>query len=335
MFGAAVEYEVIPDLSVGIEYAGKRQGRIIEDMSPDNGGQYFIANPGENHTWVFNGTTYSSKIASAVDGYTGRNVVVTFPKPERTYDGLTLKVAKNYSRNWMASASYTYSVLKGNYQGPFMADYGNTIGQGQLDPGLTATYDLPTLVYNTQGLLPGDHTHVVKLFGAYTWALGPRFSVTGGAGYTGQSGRPMSALGSQELYGDGISYITQQGSAGRTPFTHQLDLKGSLSYVIRAPYQVKFSVDVFNVLNRQEVLLYDQNYTFDTIQPIQAVSCKPGAVGKSNPIATLQGACPDVAFLKTVDGRPVTPNLNWGKPAASNLAFQTPIQLRFGLALSF
>ena len=34
---ATVEYEVLPDLSIGVEYQGRRLGRAIEDMSLDEG----------------------------------------------------------------------------------------------------------------------------------------------------------------------------------------------------------------------------------------------------------------------------------------------------------
>jgi len=269
------------------------------------------------------------------DSYTGRTLPIVFPKPERSYDGLTLRVSKNYSRNWMANGSYTYSVNRGNYVGPAMVDYGNSLGQGQLDPGITAAFDLPTLLSNTKGLLPSDHTHVVKLFGSYTWNFGPRFSATAGGGYTGSSGRPNSALGSHDLYGAGLSYIIPQGQAGRTPFLHQLDLRGQVGYVVRAPYEVKFSVDLLNVLNQQTILLYDQNYTANVVHPIQGASCNRSVVGAGDPGQALRDSCPDVAFMKTPDGRRVTPNLNYGKAAAGSAAYQVPIQLRFGLALTF
>jgi hypothetical protein len=271
----------------------------------------------------------------AFDSIGGRNLTVNFPKPTRDYDGLTLKVTKAYSRNWQAQASYTYSVLRGNYAGPVMDDFGVGVGQGQLDPGITAAFDLPTLLWNVKGLLPGDHTHTMKLFGSYTWVLGSRFSLTGGGGYTGQSGRPMTAIGAHESYGPGLAYIIQQGGAGRTPFTHQLDVHGGLSYVLRGPYALKFSIDVFNLLNRQDVLLYDQNYTYDNVLVIQGIKCNVQAVGTPDPIGKLQRSCPDVAFLKTIDGKPVTPNPNFGKPFADTIAYQIPIQVRLGLALAF
>jgi len=334
MFGGQIEYEVLSDLSVGVEYSGRRQVQLIEDMSPDNGGSYFIANPGRNISWDYGGTPFSARDAVTVDEVTGRTIPVVFPKPERSYDGITVKASKNFSKNWLAQASYTWSALRGNYAGPFLADYGGA-GQGQLDPAITAAFDLPTLLWNTKGYLPGDHTHQVKLAGSYTFNVSPAFNVTAGVQYTGQSGRPMNALGNHPLYGNGLGYVIEQGAAGRTPFTHALDLKGAISYVISAPYEVKFSVDVFNILNKQEVLLYDQDYTFDPVHPIQRMGCKVDAVGTSDPAGKLQSSCPDVAFLKTVDGRRANVNPNWGKPAPTNLAFQIPIQVRFGLALAF
>jgi hypothetical protein len=174
----------------------------------------------------------------------------------------------------------------------------------------------------------------MKLFGSYTWPLGQRFSVTGGAGYTGQSGRPMNALGAHEVYGTGLGYIIQQGGAGRTPFTHQLDVHGGLSYVLRTPYELKFSIDIFNLLNQQEVLFYDQNYTVDQVQPIQNIKCDVQAVGKANLIAPA-GGMPGSRLLEDDRRRPVTPNSNWGRPAVSSLTYQTPLQVRFGLALAF
>lgn len=338
MFGGQIEYEVVSDLSVGVEYSGRRQVSLIEDMSPDNGNSYFIANPGRNITWVAaNGGTYSARDAVTVDEVTGRTIPVTFPKPERSYDGVTAKVSKNFSRNWQGQASYTWSVLRGNYAGPFLADYsgGNAIGQGQLDPAITAAFDLPTLLWNTKGYLPGDHTHQVKLAGSYTFNVSPAFNVTAGVQYTGQSGRPMNALGNQPLYGNGLAYVIEQGAAGRTPFIHALDLKASVSYVISAPYEVKFSVDVFNILNKQDILLYEQNYTYDPVHPIQKSGCKVDAVGTSDPIGKLQSACPDVAFLKSVDGHRANVNPAWGKALAATLAYQVPIQMRFGLSLAF
>ena len=115
----------------------------------------------------------------------------------------------------------------------------------------------------------------------------------------------------------------------------RLLVRPALSWVFSAPYELRFSIDVFNILNTQTVLLYDQNYTFDQVQILQNAGCKGDFVGTSDPVGKIQAACPDMKFLKTIDGRPVGVNPSWGRPAPTNISFQTPIQLRFGLALAF
>ena len=90
------------------------------------------------------------------------------------------------------------------------------------------------------------------------------------------------------------------------------------------------------MLNSQTALAYDWNYTFDAVQPMVGASCRNkdanGNAGK------LLSDCPDLAYLKTIDGRPVTVNQNWGKPIPPPLlisAFQAPLSMRLALFLAF
>lgn len=329
-FGGSIEYEVFQDLSIGFEYAGRRLGRAIEDMSSNDGSTYFIANPGESKAWTFNGVVQDPRSVTTTDQFTNRTVTVGFPKPKRDYDGFTFKVGKNLSNSWLAQVSYTYSQLRGNYSGLFRPE------NDQIDPNITSEYDLPTLMQNKQGLLPGDVTHQVKLFGAYVWNFGPKLSATTGGGLTARSGTPVSALGAHPFYGAGEAWILQRGQAGRTPFVTNLDLSGSVEYRLSGPYAVQFKLDVFNVFNSQETLQIDENYTFDAVHPIIGAQCSSkNAVGKQDPIAAIQADCPDIKYLKTTDGRAVTVNPNFGRANPVLTAFQVPITFRFGLALTF
>ena len=347
-FGGQAEYEILSDVAVGVEYNGRRQGQTIEDMSPDDGNHYFIGNPGYGQSFtvledghstiegctqaaIDEGRCLSTKGVETFDPATGRTIQVAFPKPERSYDALTVFVRKNFSQNWQGSASYTYSYLRGNLAGPYREE------DGQIDPGITSEYDLASLTANRFGRLPGDRPHQVKLFGSYTFNLSQRFNVSAGAAYTGISGNPANALGAHPDYGEGQAFILPRGMAGRAPFLHNVDLRGSLSYVIRPPYALQFSVDVFNILNSQEARTTDENYTFDAVQPIAGINCDTSAAHSGDPVGQLKRDCPDVAYLKTVDGRPVTVNPNWGKAGtfANQPNFQFPLSLRFGVALSF
>jgi len=92
---------------------------------------------------------------------------------------------------------------------------------------------------------------------------------------------------------------------------------------------------VFNVLNSQDVLQIDSNYTFDTVQPIANLKCDSSAAGSKNPEAKLKADCPELNYLKTVEGRPVIVNPNFGKAVAATASYQAPLSLRVGLALTF
>jgi hypothetical protein len=328
-FGGQLEYEVLSDLSVGLEYNGRRQGQTIEDMSSDDGGHYYIGNPGYGDGFEQDGVVYSTTSVDTFDAATGRVVTAALPKPERSYDGFTFFLRKNLSKHWQGAASYTYSYLRGNLAGPFRVE------DGQIDPGITSEYDLASLTANRNGLLPGDMTHAIKLFGSYTFNFGPRFNATTSAGFTSHSGVPVSVLGSHPDYGEGQAFILPRGMGGRSAWEHQLDLGGKLEYVIKPPYAIAFSVNVFNVFNTQEIEVTDENYTYDAVQPITGLKCDTSAPTAGNPLQKLQSDCPDLAFLKTTDGRPAVVNPNWGRAFPGTGSFQIPLELRLGLALSF
>jgi hypothetical protein len=326
MFGAGVEYEVMTDLAVGFDYTGRRLGSIIEDMSTD-GDTYYVANPGTGKAFdTGGGVFFDPKSAVAVDPVTGIHYTTAFPKPVREYDGFTFSVRKNFSNHWQALASYTYSSLRGNYPGLFKAD------TGQLDPNLTAMFDLAELLSNQTGPLPQDIPHQFKVFGSYTFDFGPQFSVTAGGAFRAESGVPVNFLGSHPLYGDSEGTVLPRGSGGRTPFNTKVDLRGSMQYVVKPPYTVKLSVDVLNVFNDQSTLSVDQDWTFDAVAPAVDAQCSGrSAVSKSNKIAAALADCPALQYLKTTAGRPVTINENWGQATS----YRAPLAVRFGLEFSF
>jgi hypothetical protein len=183
--------------------------------------------------------------------------------------------------------------------------------------------------------MSADTPHTFKMFGAYSFKVSPKMNLTASGAFTTLSGAAQNALGAHPAYGSSQAFIVQRGSAGRSPWQTTLDVGGRFEYTITPPYAIKVSLDVFNVLNSQEIVNFDEDYTFDSVQPIVNLKCDSTAVGSKNPIAKLQSDCPDVAHLKTLDGTPVTPNPNFGKPAATATSYQTPLALRIGLALTF
>ncbi|HUL58102.1 MAG TPA: TonB-dependent receptor [Anaeromyxobacteraceae bacterium] len=330
-FGGNIEYEVVTDLSIGFEYRGTRLGRVIEDMSVNDGTDFFIANPGSSKPFSIvqsNGqtATVDPRTATTIDPVTLRSMQVAFPKPIREYDGFTFDVRKTFSNHWQGGASYTYSILKGNYAGLFRAE------NGQLDPNITSEYDLAALMSNRYGPLPNDTPHQFKVYGSYGFEIQPRWSATVGTQIRAISGTPISYLGSHPLYGPSEAFILPRGYGGRTPPVTAVDLQAQTQYTIRAPYTLTFSVAFFNILNSQTATQVDQNYTFDNVLPVANGACKnKNGANATNPLNGALGDCPDLQYLRTTDGRPVTVNPNFGRATA----YQLPLSVRFGLALAF
>ena len=326
MYGGSIEYEFLPDFSAGFEYQGRRLGRVIEDMSADDGRTFFIANPGESRPFRdASGTLQNPRVANALDPVTQRPVSIAEPTPDRRYDGFTFALRKRFSRKWLMEASYTYSILRGNYPGLFAEN-------GQLDPNVLPEYDLVSLLPNRYGPLPNDVPHQLKLFASYLFELTSRLRLRAGTALRARSGTPVSYLGAHPVYGAGEAFILPRGSAGRTPWVTSVDLRGALEYALSPRYLLRFTLDVFNVLNQQQAIAVDQNYTFDNVQPIVNGQCTGrSAASSSTPAGAALTDCPDLRYLRTTDGRAVTVNQNFGKPTQ----YQAPLSVRFGLALFF
>ncbi|MCX5730990.1 MAG: TonB-dependent receptor, partial [Deltaproteobacteria bacterium] len=330
-FGGGIEYEIIQDLSIGVDYIGRRIGRIIEDMSSNDGVSYFIANPTVSNSWTqqngpYAGTTLNAKQAAGTDINQGTTYAVNWPAPKRSYDGFTVKMNKLFSRGWLAQVSYTYSVLQGNFPGLFRTE------NLQLDPNVTSEYDLVSLLGNKMGPLAGNRSNVIKAYGSYTTDLSPTVLVSGGVAFTALEGIPVSVLGGHPIYGAGESYILSRGFAGNLPWTLNLDLQGSITWAISGPYSLRFSLDLFNVANSTTIQGVDANYTFDLITPIQGATCtNKNSITQKDSGAALLANCPDLPYARTPDNLRVARNLNYGQPTA----YQNPIRARFGVQLSF
>jgi hypothetical protein len=138
-------------------------------------------------------------------GTPGKGDFTILPKPVRQYRALEL-AAEGRWRELAYRASYVLSRSRGNYPGLFSSDHGFA------NPGISATFMIPQHAVNSTGLLPNDHTHVLKFSGSRRMAFG----LTTGAFITVQSGSPMNAFGPSP-YGWPV-FVEPRGSAGRTPW---------------------------------------------------------------------------------------------------------------------
>jgi len=228
---AGGEYEVFANARVGLSYTYRNLVRAIEDMSADNGNTYFIGNPGEG-------------------------IATSFPKAKRTYHAVTASFVKSFSDLWQAQISYTWSQLRGNYDGLFRPE------DGQLDPNINSTFDLAQLLINQDGPLSADVTHTLKLFLAKEWVVTPTLSLTIGLTYTGASGTPINFTGPsfETFYGPGQVYILQRGEGGRLPWVHSVDSRLAVNYRLSKNSVLTVGVDGFNLFNSQNSIRVDQEY---------------------------------------------------------------------------
>jgi hypothetical protein len=331
------EYELIPDLKVGLSYMHRSLPMVIEDISTNGGNTYLITNPGQNFDaeaanlraesdrllaqggcMSFDDTSPNCdpSLQALAELQANRalelDAVKRFDKPIRNYDALIFQVVQRPTRRSLLQASYTYSVSKGNYPGLFSTE------TGQLDPNLTSLYDLADLMANRYGPMGLDRPHNLKIDGFYQFDLKKAGVLTTGASFRAISGIAHNALAAHELYGRRESYLLPRGSMPRSPVTYTTDVHLSYGYRVNPTTTVEGFVRIFNLFNSQSELNQDEEYTFDAANPV---------VG---------GDANDLKHVKTLnftEEQNLTPILN---PNYGNLnARQAPTSVQLGFRVTF
>jgi outer membrane receptor protein involved in Fe transport len=248
MFG--YEYEVRPNLALGIQGTYRNLGQVIEDfLTP--GGSYFIANPG---------TGLGSDVTFYDYYYYDDPAIFSAPAPEadREFMGLEVSARKRFSDGWQLFASYLYSRLEGNYDGLFQAS------TGQLDPNINSAFDYADFTVNAEGDLSNDTAGQFKFYGSYLVQKGALEGLNVGLGGFYNTGLPLTAYGYSFAYANYEFYLTPRGSLGRGPDYYEMDLH--LGYPIRLANDMELNllVDVFNLLDQQSEILLDQRYNLSS-----------------------------------------------------------------------
>jgi Carboxypeptidase regulatory-like domain/TonB dependent receptor/TonB-dependent Receptor Plug Domain len=273
---------------LGVNYTHRGLSRLIEDYSNNSAATLVLGNP-------------SLGIASA------------FTTPARIYNGYTVSVTRPLTDHWQMQASYTFITLNGNIDGLF------TASQGQLDPNITAAYDLPQFLINGFGPLAADTQHRIKFYGSYQFIFTPTIGLTIGGAYNGHSGAPISALGGDLLYGGDTVFIIPRGTYGRLPWVHQVDLHATVDIGLGQDMRLQFGADCFNVLGSQEMTAVDQSFVFPASTPVAAIP---------------NGSVTSLQHLTSPNGNPLPTsfvNPNFGHATA----FQAPRSFRLLARYSF
>lgn len=278
------EFQVFNQVRAGIVYTRRSMNEVVEDMSRTQGTSFFIGNP-------------------------GLGIASDFPRAERTYDAVTLSLARAFSDHWLAQTSYTLSYLRGNYSGLFRPET-NRIG-----PNFTADFDVPSLTINRTGPLPMDHTHAIKAQVAREFSVIAAASVVVGFSYQGLSGGPLNVLAADPNpnYDRSSAFVLPRGSGGRLPWVHSVDGHLGVDFHLSKGSVATLSVDVFNLFNFQAAINADQDYTYDAVSVTQDA--------KKEVLSTLVNTA----------GQPVNLNPNYGNPTA----YQPPRSVRFGAKVAF
>ena len=257
------------DLTLGFRGIYRAQDEVIEDGSFDDGGTYFLFNPGRRGTGNFT-TTEDLACQDPTIG--------CFGPARRYYRALEVTATKRFSNNYHFIASYVFSSLIGNYEGLFRND------NGQSDPNITSLFDLVSLLNGLYGRLPNDRPHQLKFDGGYQWP----FKLMTSASFRAQSGVPFNALVPHPLYGDnegfcipGLSCVPR-GTAinpltgrNRTPTTYNVDFGAYYPIALGEGKQLRLQLDWFNVFNNQRAIREDETLLIN--------SGAPGITPVSNP----------------------------------------------------
>jgi outer membrane receptor protein involved in Fe transport len=279
---AGIELEVSHGLGLGVRYIHRSIPRIIEDVQPFPVVAGDLGIPGATSV---NYTLTNPGPDTPVEGDLG----ASFESPIHRYDAVEVTADKRLNNHWGLQASYRYSKLRGTFEGSYRDD------NGQSDPGITSLYDFPTndpsytaigvpqfgyrgdiryLGDLGSGPLPLDRTNQIKLFGTYAFPIGLNL----GAGVQFGSGKPLTALAANPVYGNageipegvrGSGFETVDGFKTRTPFEYDTNVHADYGLHLHGPQKLVFVADIFNLFDTQRALDYDPNTetTFLVLNP--------------------------------------------------------------------
>ncbi len=272
------------ELTVGIRGVYSRLLRTVEDRCDLQGNDAAFAltsngcvlmNPGVSPWGLgsFNNVTLPPGVAGPILCTNGLNPsegrasesCVPLPKARRTYEGVLLTAEDRFSPRTYLVASYSYSRLRGNYDGSF-----NELGQAT--PHGNFDFDYPQLSQDTFGKLANDRPNQAKLTGFYTFGFG----LTAGVNAYYRSGIPIDQLGSFALVNGAPVplFLAPRGSGGRTPADWDMDLHVDYPYTA-GPVRIDLILDLFRVFNHQTVLRVNPFFNEDGFQADNVIQTNP------------------------------------------------------------
>ena len=187
-----------------------------------------------------------------------------FPDPVHIYKAFTIELNKRFSNNWQLLSNWNISSLRGNFEGHFRND------NGQTDPGISSLFDFTQGDFNllgdqfAVGPLNTDRRHVVNVYTSYAFSkdgwgknlhgltLSPAIHI--------ESGVPISTFFAHPVYANaGEIPVGGRGAGGRTPTYWRFDFHVDYPWKMSERRSLRFIADFFNIFNRRTLRLPDQN----------------------------------------------------------------------------
>jgi hypothetical protein len=288
------ETTLTEDLSVSVRGIYREVTSVLDDYCGEFAYPYcLLVSPGDSATSFKDGFYYfgdgddrNYRDFSLFDGEPDPGSLTTIPAadiglPKGNNEYLALQTQVDYaSEDLRMTFIYTWSRSTGNFEGAVKSDI------VQADAGVTQDFDFPALMDGAQGYQANDRRHVFKLFGSYAITDALAFGFNASL----ISGKPLSTFGrgypddNPDIYGsygdtfyiytgecpdtnsDGkcqqsekVFNFTPRGSAGRSPWQFNVDVALVYDFDISG-VEMKASLDVFNVLNLQEVSTQNEHY---------------------------------------------------------------------------
>ena len=189
-----------------------------------------------------------------------------FPDPVHIYRAVEIELNKRFYNNWQLLFNWRIASLRGNFEGHFRND------NGQTDPAISSLFDFTEGEFgllgdqNAVGPLNTDRRHVANIYGSYAFSekgfRGFGGSLKGlnlGVGLRMESGVPVSEFLAHPLYNNpGEVPVGGRGKLGRTLFFARLDLHADYPWQISERMKLNFIASFFNVTNSRKVRLPDQ-----------------------------------------------------------------------------
>ena len=286
-----VQQALNDEYTVGLKGTYREVATALDDYCGRYAYPYCVMiNPGSTSSWYsdgyyWNGTDWGDSSFDN-DGVPDAGSLTTYsaetiglPKANNEYTSV------EFSLDYRAETiryqfGYTWARSVGNFEGAVKSDI------GQADAGITQDFDFPAVMDGSQGYQPNDRRHTFKFFGSWE----PVENLTVGWNATLQSGRPQSLFGQgypskdpnlnggwgdtfyiytnecPDTNGDGecqqdekIYEQHTRGTAGRTPWTFNLDLSAAYDFTV-SDIDMRATINVFNVLNSQEMTSANEHY---------------------------------------------------------------------------